>query len=461
MTAIHDLTAIEILKRYRDRSLSPSEVWDAVEKQIALWEPHLDALYAYEPERARAEAKAATERWANGKPNGELDGVPVSIKENIPTKGVPVPLGTAVTTLTPAADDAPAAARLREQGAIIFAKTTMPDFGMTSSGLSSFHKTARNPWDTSKTPGGSSAGAGAAAAAGYGPLHVGTDIGGSVRLPAGWCGLATLKPSLGRIPVDPPYVGRVIGPMTRTVGDTALMMKYLSQPDWRDSMSLPPHDIVWHDLAREVKGLRIGLLLGAGYGLPVDPEVKAAVEAAAKQFADAGAIIEPVQPIMTQAMIDGLNDFWRARMWGDFEALSEATRKKALPYIQQWAEGGAKITGAQAVRGFNQTMAMRAAAAKLFSTVDYVLSPTAPVPAFPAELSSPIDDAQKPFEHIGFTVPWNMTEQPASSINCGFTKAGLPIGLQIIGRRFDDLGVLQLTHAYEAWRGPITWPTAP
>ena len=157
------------------------------------------------------------------------------IKENIATKGVPVPLGTAATELVPAAEDAPPAARLREAGAVLIGKTTMPDYGMLSSGLSSFHALTRNPWDLSKGPGGSSAGAGAAAAAGYGPLHVGTDIGGSIRLPAGWCGVFGLKPSNGRIPITHPYYGRVAGPMTRSVADAALMMQVLSRPDARDT----------------------------------------------------------------------------------------------------------------------------------------------------------------------------------------------------------------------------------
>ena len=166
---------------------------------------------------------------------------------------------------------------------------------MTSSGVSSFHPLTRNPWDLTKNPGGSSSGAGAAGAAGYGPLHVGTDIGGSVRLPAGWCGLVGLKPSLGRIPIDPPYVARCAGPMTRTVDDTALMMSVLSKPDHRDGMSLPVQDIDWMNLSGDLKGKRIGLMLDAGVGMAVEPEVKAAVEAAAKWFAGQGAIVEPVR----------------------------------------------------------------------------------------------------------------------------------------------------------------------
>src|ERR1700754_1723643 len=263
VTSLHDLSAVDLIAGYRARQFSPTEVLEDVLAHIAVWEPHIKALYAFDPDSARAAAKASTERWHKGEPSGALDGVPATIKENIATKGVPVPLGAATTNLVPAAADAPPAARLREAGAVIFSKTTMPDYGMLSSGLSSFHPLTRNPWDLSKNPGGSSAGAGAAGAAGYGPLHLGTDIGGSVRLPACWCGPVALRRSLGRIPIDPPYVGRVAGPMTRTVDDAALMMSVLSKPDRRDGMSLPAHDINWKALEKSPRKLRLGLMLDA------------------------------------------------------------------------------------------------------------------------------------------------------------------------------------------------------
>src|SRR5205085_12156965 len=186
---------------------------------------------------------------------------------------------------------------------VILPKHTMPDYGMLSSGLSSFHALARNPWDLTKNPGGSSAGAGAAAAAGYGPLHLGTDIGGSVRLPAGWNGIFTLKPSLGRVPVDPPFLGRVVGPMTRTVNDSALLLAELAKPDWRDHMNLPPAAIDWSAGPLEPKGLKIGLHLDAGSGLPVDAEVKAAIEGAAKLFAAAGAKVELLDGFLSPDML--------------------------------------------------------------------------------------------------------------------------------------------------------------
>jgi aspartyl-tRNA(Asn)/glutamyl-tRNA(Gln) amidotransferase subunit A len=462
VTSLHDLSAVDLLAGFRAKQFSPSEVLEDVLAHIAVWEPHIKALYAFDPDGARTVAKASTERWQKGEPTGALDGVPVTIKDNIATKGVPVPLGAASVKLVPATVDAPPAARLREAGAVIFSKTTMPDYGMLSSGLSSFHPLTRNPWDLSKNPGGSSAGAGAAGAAGYGPLHLGTDIGGSVRLPACWCGLVALKPSLGRIPIDPFYVGRVAGPMTRIVDDAALMMSVVSRPDRRDGMSLPPDNINWKALDKPVRKLRIGLMLDLGVGQPLEKEVRAVAVKAAKAFESAGAVVTEVDGILTREMLDGLDNFWRARMWDDLAKLSEGERAKALPYIVKWGESATKLSGVDVIRGFNATMAIRTAAAKLFGDLDYVISPVSPVVNFPAEFASPVNDPEKPFEHIAYTVPWNMSENPALSINGGFSASGFPIGVQIVGRRFDDLGVLAMAKAFEGMRGPQKpWPSPP
>ena len=462
VTSLHDLSAVDLIAGFRAKQFSPSEVLEDVLSHVAVWEPHIKALYAFDPDGARATAKASTDRWNKGEPTGLVDGVPVTIKDNIATKGVPVPLGAASVKLVPAPVDAPPAARLREAGAVIFSKTTMPDYGMLSSGLSSFHPLTRNPWDLSKNPGGSSAGAGAAAAAGYGPLHLGTDIGGSVRLPSCWCGLVGLKPSLGRIPIDPFYVGRVAGPMTRTVDDAALMMSVLSRPDRRDGMSLPPNDIHWKALDKPLRKLRIGLMLDSGVGQALEKDVRDVAVNAAKAFESAGAVVTEVDSLLTREMLDGLDNFWRARMWDDLSRLTPAERAKALPYILNWAEAGAKLSGLDVLRGFNATIAIRTVAAKLFADLDYVVSPVSPVVNFAAELASPINDPAKPFEHIAYTVPWNMSENPAVSINGGFDKAGFPIGVQIVGRRFDDLGVLGMAKAFEGLRGAQRpWPMPP
>ena len=462
MTAIHDMTAADLLAAYKTKKLSPVEAIDGVIARIEAWEPRLKALYAPDFGTARKHARESEKRWAAGKPVGSLDGVPITIKENIPTKGVPVPLGTAATDLVPAAADAPAAARVREAGAILLAKTTMPDYGMLSSGRSSFHPLTRNPWNLAWNPGGSSAGAGAAAAAGYGPLHLGTDIGGSVRLPASWNGIFTLKPSLGRVPVDPPYFGRAIGPMTRTVADAALLMAELSKPDWRDHTSLPVSDIDWSAGPLDPKGLKIGLHLDAGSGLPVDPEVKAAVEAAARLFEKAGAHIAPVAPFLPPEMLHLQDLFWRVRSWVDFSALSHAKQHSVLPFIADWCRGGADVSGTTVIKGIANYMAMRAATVKATQPFDYVLSPVSPVPTYPAEWETPTNDVTRPLEHISFTLPYNMSEQPAASINCAYTKDGKPVGLQIAGHRFNDIGVMRLSRWFETARGPQKkWPDPP
>ena len=462
MPGLHELSAAELSRLYATRAASPVEAVRAVIDHITRWEPRLCALYAYDPEAALAAARAAEARWQAGAPLSPLDGVPLTLKENIATRGVPLPAGTAATELVPAAEDAPPAARLREAGCVLLAKTTMPDYGMLTSGLSSFHPLSRNPWDLRLNPGGSSAGAAAAAAAGYGPLHVGTDIGGSIRLPAGLCGVFGLKPSLGRIPIKPPYAGRVAGPMTRSVADAALMMVPLTRPDWRDTMSLPFQDIAWGELDLDVRGLRLGLLMDAGWGLPLDGETAAAVQAAARAFEAAGAIVEPLAPFSTREMIDGLDRFWRIRSYLDISALPAERQARVLPYIRQWVATGATLGGAEVFHGYSQMGALREAAVRACQPYDFVLSPVNPVPGYPAEWASPIDDPQRPFEHIAYTLPYNMSEQPAASINCGHTAAGLPIGLQIVGRRHDDLGVLRLARAWERMRpAPRPWPAPP
>ena len=463
--ALHELSAPALVEMYRRRELSPVEVTQAVLGHVERWEHRLKALYLLRPELALEQARVSEARWSRGEPLGPLDGVPLTIKENLATQGDPLPLGTAATELTPAAVDAPPAARVRESGGVMFAKTTMPDYGMLSSGLSSFHPLTRNPWDLEFNPGGSSAGAAAAAAAGYGPLHIGTDIGGSLRLPAGWCGIFTLKPSLGRIPIDPPYMGRAAGPMTRTVADAAWFMQVLSRPDARDSMSLPAQDIAWHTFdagAERLKGLRIGLLLEAGCGLAVEADVRKAVEQAALLFERAGAHVDTMKPFMTQAMLDGMDWFWRMRSHIDMNALPAGRKARVLPYIQQWADSATGMSGEAVFKAFSQFHSTRVQTVAACSAFDFVISPTSPVPAYPAEHASPTNDPLRALEHIGFTVPYNMSEQPAASINCGYTASGMPIGLQIAGRRFDDLGVLQVARAFEIIRGEQrAWPQPP
>lgn len=459
MSDLPDLSATDLVSAYRERQLSPVEVVEAAFARIDAWDEAICATWMLDPEGALAAARAAAARWQAGTPLGPLDGVPVTVKENIATRGVPMPAGTAAVDAAIAAEDAPIAARLRESGAVILGKTTMPDFGMLSSGLSSFHRLARNPWNLAMNPGGSSAGASAATAAGYAPINIGTDIGGSVRLPAALCGAVALKPSFGRIPVSPPFLGRAAGPITRTVADAALAMQVLSRPDPRDYMSLEPADLPWSAAPLPLRGLKLGLCLHTGIGSEPEAEVVAAVTAAARLFEEAGASVEPLGPFLTRAMIDGLDHFWRARFGSDTAGLSPAQRARILPYIRAWIEGGDELSGRDVYRGFAQIPAMSQATQAATQAFDYVLLPVWPVVSFPAEFASPLNDPARPFEHIGYCVGFNMSEQPALSVNCGYSAAGLPIGLQIAGRRFDDVGVLRMGAAFEAIRGPQRpWP---
>ena len=470
MTELHALSAAELGPLYRSLALSPVDVLQAVAAHMARWEPHLQATWALDLDAALVQAQASQARWQRGAPLSLLDGVPLTLKENIATRGVPLPLGTAATELVPALQDAPPAARLREAGAVLLGKTTMPDYGMLSSGLSSFHaqqgRLTRNPWDLRKNPGGSSAGAGAAAAAGYGPLHLGTDIGGSIRLPAAWCGVVGFKPSAGRVPIQPAYIGRVAGPLTRTVADTALMMATLSLPDWRDATSLPPQGIDWPGALApplaSIKGQRIGLLLDAGWGLPLDAEIAAAVQDAARCLQEAGALVQPLAAFTTRDMADGINSFWRMRSWLDISALPAERQAQVLPFIRDWVAPAAGYSAAQLFHAYSQMAALRDATVAACQPFDFVLSPVAPCVAFDAEAAMPSGDPQRAMEHIAYTLPYNMSEQPALSLPWGHNAAGLPIGVQLAGRRHDDLGVLRLARGLEALRPPLrTWPLPP
>src|SRR5581483_1989406 len=339
-------------------------------------------------------------------------------------------------------------------GCVILGKTTMPDYGMLSSGVSSFHGITRNPWRLDRNPSGSSSGAAAAAVAGYAPLHLGTDIGGSVRLPATHCGLFGLKPSLGRVPLYPPYMGRIAGPLTRTVPDAALLMDVVSRPDARDFMSLPAtSEAFFPTRAVEAKKLRVGLLLGMNAGLPVHPEVRTACEDAARALADAGAAVEPMDSFLTEEMLDGMCRFFEARSYNDLMALPERRRGQVLPFIAEWCTWrAARFSGRDVMQAYGEVMAMREAAVAATGRFDFVLSPTSPILPYEAELPAPGNDPHNALPHIAFTVPYNMSEQPAASINWRASRDGLPLGVQIVGRRFDDAGVLGVAALLEKLR---------
>ena len=441
-------SAVDLSGGYADGTLSPVEVLEDVLAVVDEREPQVNALYLRDdPDRLRREAHESQDRWARGEQRGPLDGVPVTIKENVARSGVPMPSGNAGVTPVVPVVDSPVARRIGEAGMLVVGSTVMPDWGMLSSGVSSLHGITRSPLDPRLTTGGSSSGAGAAAAAGYGPLHVGTDIGGSIRLPGTWLGLATLKPSAGRVPVHAPYLGRAAGPMARSAADCALFMSVLAGPDPVDWTSLPAQEIDWRSGDLDLTSVRVGVWTDPGYGAAPDREVVATVRATGERLAAAGAEVVEVGPWLSQDVLDGIDLFWQARSWADFDRLAPQAQARVLPYIADWVRRGAGPDGQtvmDAYHSFSTLQAKTVAAWAAAGDPDFVISPVAPVAAFPAEQPMPFPDLDHGMWHINFTVPWNMTGQPAGTVDAGRTADGRTIGVQVVGRPFDDAGVLRL-----------------
>lgn len=445
--------AVTLSTMYASGEVSPSEVVDAVIARVEAREPELNALYLFDADEVRRDAAASTERWRSGNQRSPFDGIPATVKENIARAGKPKPSGTAIPNPPVQEQNAPTTDRLVEAGAIIVGSTTMPDWGMLSSGVSSLHGITRNALNPAHTAGGSSAGAGSAAAAGYGPWHVGTDIGGSIRLPGSWQGLAALKPSAGLIPLDVPYQGRAAGPMTRTVAESIRLMSVIAQPDSRDYLARPYQDMQWITEPLSPKGLRVAVQLDAGSGLPVEPETREAIERAAALFSDAGATVTPLDPFVAPEILDGLVNFWRSRSYADLERLTAEERAKVLPFIVEWCQAGASFTAAETVRNRNMADEMARLTRLATEPFDLVLSPVTPVAAFPAEDPMPVLDPLETMGHISFTVPYNMSGQPAVSVNAGVQADGRTVGLQIASPIGTDDTLMRVALWFEEARG--------
>ena len=457
---IETATAIELLEAYRNRSISPVDVVDASLRQIERLDPGLNAFYEVHADNARRAAKESEARWQAGRPLGLLDGVPTSTKDALLTKGSPTYRGSAANDaeLKTWDIDAPCVARLKEHGAIILGRTTMPDFGMLASGASSKHGVTRNPWDLTRTPGGSSAGAAASIAAGINPLAVGTDIVGSIRLPASFCALFGHKPSQGRVPYYyPSSPSMVAGPMARTVADAALLLNVISQPDARDFTALPyePVDYV-AALEGDVSGARLGLLLNIGLGPEPDPEVLALVEQAASRFTKLGCKVESLGTPFRPGDERPVEDFYRVRCYTEFQQYAP-DRPPQAPVFERLTARAAAMDAATLYRSYLTILQLRERTLQMMDGFDFLLLPTVPVPPFAAEL--PGLDQDRIFAPWVNTFLFNLTEQPAASIGCGFTAAGLPVGLQIVGRRFDDVGVMRMARVFERAQGEVPhWP---
>ena len=461
-TDLADYTATGLLQLYRSRQASPVEATRAVLARIDKLNPKLNAFCHLAPDEALASAQLSEQRWREGRPLGPVDGVPTSIKDLILTRGWPTLRGSRTVDPKQAWDvDAPATARLREAGAVLLGKTTTPEFGCKGETNSPLTGISRNPWDPSKTPGGSSGGTAAAVAAGMGPLSVGTDGAGSVRIPAAFCGNFGLKPSFGRVPAYPlSPMGTVahLGPHTMSVRDAALMMNVLKRPDARDWTSLPPDDTDYLvHLDRGIRGLKIAYSPALGFAKDIHPEVAAAVQAAVRQLQDAGAIVEQVDPGIDDPLPITIG-LWFAGAWAIWNTLSAEQQALADPDFASEAEQGSKY----GVLDLHQlTLARGALGAHMrqfMQRYDLLVTPAVAVPAFDARPAGSIK--LTPENMLGwtpFSYPFNLTQQPACTIPCGLTKAGLPIGLQFVGPMFGDALVLRAARAYEMLR-PIARP---
>jgi aspartyl-tRNA(Asn)/glutamyl-tRNA(Gln) amidotransferase subunit A len=456
-----ELAGAQLVRAYAGGDISPVEVARGVLEDIEAKNPAINAFSNLDPEQVLADAAASEDRWRRGEPLGPIDGVPCTVKENLYRVGIAARAGTASSEPVMPARNSPVVDRILEAGGVIVGSTTMPDWGMLSSGVSSLHGVTRSPWNPDWTVGGSSGGAGAAAAAGFGAFHVGTDIGGSVRLPATWLGLATLKPSDGRIPIDNPYLGRAAGPLARSVEDVALAMSVLSRPDARDYTSLRPEQLAWDELDVDVRGKRIALHLEPGAGMPVDPEVRAAISAAADVFSNAGAEVVELPAFIDEEVLEQVDTYWRVRFWRTYLTLSPDAKSKVLPFISTWVHRGADVSGARVLECAEGISELRRRTVDATLPFDAVLAPVSPVAAFPAEWPMPWGHDDQGMAHIAFTLPYNMSGQPASSINAGFTSDGRTIGLQISGRRFADRDVLKFTSWYERERPSSAVPRFP
>ncbi|MDO4904194.1 MAG: amidase family protein [Lautropia sp.] len=443
---------------YTNGRLSPVAVVEALFEQIDALDCGLGAMRTLYRDAALETARASEHRWKRRAPLSPLDGVPVTLREDFPLEGL--------ESLRSGDDEAelasPVLERLHEAGCIILGTTVMSADDTLAAGLTADGRVLRNPWSPGASTGGSSAGAALACVAGYAPLHVAYDRFGSARLPAAFCGVFGFKPSQGRIPMAAPALGRGAAVLSRHVHDAAALMNILSRPDARDYTSLPPESTEYRMQVDGLspKSLSIAVLGDIGIGLPVDPAVQKALHCAARSLQMAGATVEMIDSFMTPAMSDGIQRFLEAMAHADAQAGQSRDAGPVAAFIEEWRSWrAADFSGLEVMRAWQNIMAIRAAANQVMSGYDFLLMPTSPVLPYAAEALSPSGNPRDGLPHIGFTVPWNLAENPAATLNWGHADDGLPVGLQIVGHRFDDLGVLRLSRTLEIMRPePEPWP---
>ena len=451
------LSIVEIRAWLAAGRLNPVDLAERHLARIAEVEPRLAAFQLVDAERARAMAEASAARWQAGRPLSPLDGVPLTIKDNVDVRGWPTRNGSVTTTDTPAAGDAPVVARLREAGAVFLGKTTTPEFGwkgLTDSRLRG--APTRNPWNTGRTPGGSSGGAAAALAVGVGALAFGNDGGGSIRIPAAFSGVFGMKPNFGRVPHVPleGFFATVVagGPLTRNVADAALALAVMAGPDARDWYGLPLPEAGWLDnLVPRLTGLRVAYAPELG-GVEPDNAVRAVVDAAIARLRTAGATIgEPGRVI--SPLKPAFEAFWTA---------SFAARMRSLP-ASQWdvvdpgyvavARQGMDVGVDAVLDGERNRARLHRELILVFEAYDLLLTPTTPHAAPSVDTEYHAQGYDRWRDGVPYTLPFNLTGHPAASIPCGLTSDGLPVGLQVVGPRFAERAVLEACAGIEALLG--------
>ena len=465
MPDIKSLTAAELLRLYRKRELSPVEVTRDQLDRIEKFQPALNAFIIIDCDGALQSAKDSEARWQKGAPIGPIDGLGATVKDNVWLRGFPSRRGSLTVPDTVMKDDAPAVARLREAGAVILGKTTLPEFGWIGACHSPLTGITHNPWKLDRTPGGSSGGAACAALLNLGHLHIGTDGAGSIRIPSAFTGVFGIKPSFGRVaayPASPFSILAHIGPLTRSVSDAALMLSVIGGPDERDMTAwntpAPDYRIGLDD---GVRGLRIAWSPRLGYVKKLHPEVEDATAKAAQVFAELGATVEeadqgfadPLELIMT---------LWGAVSATVVAAASEKDRAQMDPGFLAIAELGKKYSLADYLAAYTARADYANAMVRFHEKYDLLLTPQMPTPAIEAGRVTPADGSYGDnwLNWSPYTYPFNLTQQPAASVPCGFSSDGLPIGLQIVGPARQDALVLRAARAFESAR-PFKFIDAP
>jgi Asp-tRNA(Asn)/Glu-tRNA(Gln) amidotransferase A subunit family amidase len=448
------LSAEALAAGYRARQFSVSEVIDAILDRIERDNPLVNAYCTLIPDRARAEAAAADRALAQAEMLGPLHGVPISIKDVIATAGVRTTRGSRVYADHVPEEDAPVVSRLKAAGAIVLGKTNTPEFGWKSPTDNLLFGPTRNPWDLNRTSAGSSGGAAAAVACGLGPIGIGSDGGGSIRQPASFCGVFGLKPSFGLVPSVPAGAANTfgsIGPLTRTVRDAALALNCIAGPDERDWFAQPRPDVDYlAACSGDIRGLRVAWSPDLGYAA-VEPEVRRIADAAARTFTDLGCDVEEAAPGWREP-----SELFHVLFYGMFGAVVEDLlpdwRDQLDPGLVWIADLGRQYSAYDVSRAHRKRLELQDTARRFFEKYDLLLTPTMTLPPFGLGISYPREVAGVPvrgMQWTAFTFPFNLTGQPAASVPCGWTAEGLPVGLQVVGRRHDDASVLRACAAFE------------